>query len=132
MPLPRQPRLTVDLIITFESGVVLVERRFEPFGWAIPGGFVEWGETLEQAVVREAKEETGLDVADVRQFHAYSDPARDPRGHTVTVVFTGAGRGRLEAGDDAKDARVFRREALPFLVCDHRQVLEDFFARRYP
>jgi ADP-ribose pyrophosphatase YjhB (NUDIX family) len=132
MPLPRQPRLTVDLIVSFEEGVVLVERRFEPFGWAIPGGFVEWGETLEQAVVREAKEETGLDVTDVRQFHAYSDPARDPRGHTVTVVFTGTGHGRLQAGDDAKDARVFRRDALPQLVCDHREVLEDWFAGRYP
>ncbi|MBK6942189.1 MAG: NUDIX hydrolase [Planctomycetes bacterium] len=131
MPIPKQPRLTVDVIIELEGGVVLVERKFEPHGWAIPGGFVEWGETLETAAIREAKEETGLDVTLKRQFHAYSDPNRDPRGHTVCVVFEGTAQGTPVGGDDAKTARVFRLDELPQLAFDHAQILEDYRTRRY-
>lgn len=131
MPIPKQPRLTVDVIIELEGGVVLVERKFEPFGWAIPGGFVEWGETLETAAIREAKEETGLDVTLRRQFHAYSDPSRDPRGHTVCVVFEGTAQGTPVGGDDAKTAKVFPFDALPQLAFDHAQILEDYRTRRY-
>ena len=110
----RNPFLTVDVIIHVPGrGIVLIERRNPPFGWALPGGFVDYGESLETAALREAKEETGLDVEDLVQFHAYSDPARDPRHHTVTVVFTGIGRGEPKAADDAKNLGVFPLESLP-------------------
>ena len=112
--------------------VVLVKRRFPPHGWAIPGGFVDWGETVEAAAVREALEETSLHVKLVRQFHVYSDPARDPRGHTVSVVFVATGEGIPHGQDDAAEARIFRREALPSsLAFDHSQILSDYFDNRY-
>ncbi|MCM8831655.1 MAG: macro domain-containing protein, partial [Candidatus Omnitrophica bacterium] len=81
------PYLTVDGIVEYKDGIVMVERSNPPFGWALPGGFVDYGETVEEAVVREVKEETGLDFLDARQFNVYSDPKRDPRFHTVSVVF---------------------------------------------
>ncbi len=127
----KQPRLTVDVIIDRGDGVVLVERKFEPFGWAIPGGFVDWGETLEDAVAREALEETGLCLKTLRQFHAYSDPKRDPRGHTVCVVFVGEADGEPVGGDDAKAARVWPWSALPPLAFDHASILADYRAHRY-
>ncbi|MBI4879922.1 MAG: NUDIX hydrolase [Planctomycetes bacterium] len=127
----RQPRLTVDLIIQVADGVVLVERKYEPLGWALPGGFVEWGETLEQAAVREAKEETSLDVTLGRQFHAYSDPERDPRGHTVSVVFLATADGEPKGGDDAKTARAFPLDQLPELAFDHEAILQDYVQRRH-
>ncbi len=127
----KQPRLTVDVIIDRGDGVVLVERKFEPFGWAIPGGFVDWGETLEDAAAREALEETGLRVKLIRQFHAYSDPRRDPRGHTVCVVFVGAADGEPVGGDDAQQAKVWPWTALPPLAFDHAAILADYRAKRY-
>lgn len=132
MSLPlRQPRLTVDAIVEAPGGIVLVSRRFPPLGWALPGGFVDWGETLEAAAAREVLEETGLAVADLRQFRAYSDPARDPRGHTVTMVFTARAEGEPKGGDDAAEARVFPVDSLPAdIVFDHRQILDDYLARR--
>src|SRR3990172_10671813 len=99
-----QPRLTADVIITRGGDprwVLLVRRRYPPHGWALPGGFVDYGESVEQAAIREALEETGLSVSLERQFHVYSDPARDPRGHTVTVVFIGQADGQPVGGDDA-------------------------------
>jgi 8-oxo-dGTP diphosphatase len=127
----RQPRLTVDAIVEAPGGIVLVSRRFPPLGWALPGGFVDWGETLEAAAAREVLEETGLAVADLRQFRAYSDPARDPRGHTVTMVFTARAEGEPKGGDDAAEARVFPVDSLPAdIVFDHRQILDDYLARR--
>jgi 8-oxo-dGTP diphosphatase len=124
----RNPFPTVDIIIRDNSGrVVMIERRNEPSGWALPGGFVDYGETLESAAVREAREETGLEVEDLRQFHAYSDPTRDSRQHNISVVFTARGVGTLHAGDDAKTARWFALDALPSPLCfDHAQILADY------
>jgi len=136
MPVPeRQPRLAADCIIQIDGDpdrIVLIRRKNPPHGWAIPGGFVDWGETVEAAAAREMKEETGLDVTIVRQFHTYSDPARDPRGHTVTVIFVGTASGLPRGDDDALEARVFGRSEIPAdLAFDHRQVLDDYFTGRY-
>lgn len=128
----RNPLPTVDLLIQVRPGtVVLVERANEPKGWALPGGFVDWGETLEHAAIREAKEETGLDVTLGRQLHSYSDPKRDPRHHTITTVFIATAAGEPEGGDDAAQARVFALDALPQLVFDHAQIIEDWVDERY-
>lgn len=128
----RNPFLTVDAIIEINGGIVLINRKNPPPGWAIPGGFVDYGETLEDAVIREAKEETGLDIKIIRQFHTYSDPKRDPRHHTVTTIFIASAAGTPVAADDAKEAGVFTRDTLPAdLAFDHRQVLEDYFSGRY-
>lgn len=126
----RQPKLTVDLIIEIGAGVVLIERKHKPIGWALPGGFVDYGETLEAAAAREAMEETGLRVTGIRQFAAYSDPARDPRGHTVSMVFTGNAKGNPVGADDASVARVFPWDALPHLVFDHKKILSDYLRQR--
>jgi ADP-ribose pyrophosphatase YjhB (NUDIX family) len=133
MELGRVPRSTVDVIIELEDqGIVLIRRKNPPYGWAIPGGFVDYGETLEQAAVREAREETSLEVRLTRQFHAYSDPARDPRGHTVSVVFIASARGQPQAADDAQEIGVFRAETLPEpLAFDHAQILQDYFSGTY-
>ncbi len=128
----RNPLPTVDLIIEHEGGIVLVKRKNPPHGWALPGGFVDYGESLESAARREAREETGLEVELLRQFHAYSDPARDSRFHTITVVYVAKAQGTLRAGDDAADARVFTREDLPAdIAFDHREILRDYFEKRY-
>jgi ADP-ribose pyrophosphatase YjhB (NUDIX family) len=129
----RSPGLTVDLIIEMESGgVVLVRRKNPPLGWALPGGYVDYGESLERAAVREALEETGLRVQLKRQLHTYSDPRRDPRRHNVTVVYLAAARGQPSAGDDAGDVRVFSWGALPDqLAFDHAVILEDYRAGRW-
>lgn len=127
------PLLTVDIIIRFRGGIVLVDRAKEPFGWSIPGGFVEFGETVEQAAIREAKEETNLDITIDRQFHVYSDPKRDPRGtHSITVVIIADGKGVLKAGDDAKDAMVFSLDKpLPKMPFDHNRILQDYINEEY-
>lgn len=124
----RNPLLTVDVIIEIPGkGIVLIERKNFPPGWAIPGGFVDYGETLEEAVLREAREETGIDVLDLRQFRAYSDPKRDPRRHTVSVVFTGRGEGTPAAADDAADIGIFPLDGLPEnLAFDHARILADY------
>ncbi len=129
----KNPVPTVDIIIETPEGIVLIERKNPPFGWALPGGFVDYGETLEEAAVREAKEETGLDVKLLRQFHAYSDPSRDPRQHTITVVFVAEAHGAPRAADDAKNARAFRPEEIPFdkLAFDHGQILKDYLQGKY-
>ena len=130
----RQPRLTVDLIIELGDSrkIVLVRRKNPPHGWALPGGFVDEGETVEKAAKREALEETSLHVELTRQFHVYSDPGRDPRGHTVSVVFVAKAEGVPRGADDAKEARPFSKEDLPNeLAFDHGVILEDYFAGRY-
>ncbi|MCX7990564.1 MAG: NUDIX hydrolase [Proteobacteria bacterium] len=126
---PKNPFLTVDIIIEVEDGVVLIERKNEPYGWAIPGGFVDYGETVETSAKREAKEETNLDIANLFLFGVYSDPKRDPRFHTVSVVFVATARGdQLIAGDDAKNAKIFKENELPEnIVFDHKKILKDYF-----
>jgi 8-oxo-dGTP diphosphatase len=126
--------LTVDVVIECGQArdIVLVRRKNPPFGWALPGGFVDMGETVEEAARREAYEETHLRVDLVRQFHVYSDPSRDPRGHTVSVVFIGRAEGVPQGGDDAAEARAFPRGAIPGeLAFDHGQILEDYLSGRY-
>ena len=90
------PYVTVDIIIETLQGIVLIERSNPPYGWALPGGFVDYGESLEEAAAREAKEETNLDLVDLRQFHTYSAPGRDPRFHTITTVFIAEGQGERD------------------------------------
>ena len=128
----KSPLPTVDIIIEYKGGIVLIKRRNPPAGWAIPGGFVDYGESLEQAAVREAKEETGLEVELLRQFHTYSSPERDARFHTISTVYVAKGRGEMLAGDDAKEAGVFGKEGLPEdIAFDHRDILHDYFTGRY-
>ncbi len=128
----RNPVPTVDIIIEHQGGIVLIERRNPPPGWALPGGFIDRGESAEDAAVREAREETGLTLVDLRQFHVYSDPARDPRLHTITTVFVARGLGNLSAGDDAACARVFDPAGLPGDVAfDHREIITDYISGRW-
>jgi 8-oxo-dGTP diphosphatase len=110
--------------------VVLVRRANPPHGWALPGGFVDEGERLDVAAAREAVEETGLPVTLLEQFHTYSDPARDPRRHTLSTVYLASASGEPTGGDDAAEARAFAWDALPDpIVFDHREILAD--VRRY-
>jgi len=122
------PFVTVDTIIEIGRGIVLIRRKNPPFGWALPGGFVDYGESLEEAAAREAAEETGLRVYDLRQMHTYSAPGRDPRFQTVTTVFVAKAEGGPKAASDAGDARIFRRNEWKNLdmAFDHREVLEDY------
>jgi 8-oxo-dGTP diphosphatase len=124
----RNPLLTVDIIIEIDGGIVLIERKNIPHGWAIPGGFVDYGESIESAAAREAQEETSLTVQLVEQFYTYSDPRRDARHHTVSTVFIATAHGTPRGADDAKVAKVFREGELPEpIVFDHRQILGDYF-----
>lgn len=125
----RNPFPTVDIIIIIETCVVLIERRNPPHGWALPGGFVDYGESLEEAAIREAREETGLKIENLRQFHAYSDPDRDPRQHNISMVFTAESSGKPKAGDDAQNVRLFPLDNLPAPLCfDHTRILNDYIA----
>ncbi|MBI5810956.1 MAG: NUDIX hydrolase [Deltaproteobacteria bacterium] len=125
----KNPVPTVDIIIELEDkGIILIERKNPPYGWAIPGGFVDYNETFEKAAVREAYEETSLRVRLKTQMHAYSDPKRDPRKHTVCVVFVAEARGTPVAADDAKGVGVFTEKNLPSpLAFDHAKILSDYF-----
>lgn len=130
----RNPTPTVDVLIELEDRpgeLVFIERAHEPVGLALPGGFVDEGEWVADAAVREAKEETGLDVELVELFHVYSDPARDKRRHTISIVFIGRARGTPVGGDDASRAIVCRPDALPQpLVFDHPRIVADYLAYR--
>ncbi len=130
---PRHPLLSVDIIIEVAGrGIVLIRRKNPPYGWALPGGFVDYGESLEEAAVREAKEETSLEVRLIRQFHTYSDPGRDPRGHTVSTVFIARAEGAPRAADDAAGVDIFTKETLPKeLAFDHAKILKDYFQGRH-
>ena len=130
---PKNPFPTVDIIIEIEGkGIVLIRRKNPPYGWAIPGGFVDYGESIENAAVREALEETSLKVELLRQFHVYSSPDRDPRFHTISTVFTARATGSPIAADDAKEAGIFTKETLPDEIAfDHRKILDDYFKNRY-
>jgi 8-oxo-dGTP diphosphatase len=124
----RNPLPTVDIIIEIGERIVLIERKNPPHGWALPGGFVDYGESLEKAAVREAKEETSLDVTLMEQFYTYSDPRRDPRHHTLSTVFIAQAQGTPHGADDAKVARLCAESDLPeAMVFDHPQILRDYF-----
>lgn len=124
----RNPAPTVDIIIETEGGIVLIERKNPPHGWALPGGFVDYGESFEDAARREAAEETGLFVTLLTQLHTYSDPNRDARQHTASTVYVATADGRPVAADDAQHAEVFFADNLPPLVFDHARILRDYFA----
>ncbi|MEM8828097.1 MAG: NUDIX hydrolase [Cyanobacteria bacterium P01_G01_bin.19] len=131
----RNPAPTVDIIIELidrpSRPIIAIERKNEPFGWAIPGGFVDYGESVEAAAIREAKEEVSLDVKLVEQFHVYSDPARDPRKHTLSIVFIATAKGEPVAADDAKNLGIFHQWDLPQNFCfDHDRILQDYWNYR--
>lgn len=124
----KNPVPTVDIIIEQDDGIILIERMNPPHGWALPGGFVDYGESLESAACREALEETGLEVDLLAQFHTYSDPERDSRQHNISTVFVGRATGEVQAGSDAKKAGRFTENNLPEpLVFDHALILKDYF-----
>lgn len=129
----RNPFPTVDIIIELADGIVLIQRRNIPFGWALPGGFVDYGESLEAAAVREAREETSLEISNLRLLGCYSDPARDKRMHTISTVFIAAGRGIPHAADDALNLALFQLDSLPERLCfDHARILADYAALCVP
>ena len=122
------PYTTVDAIIEIDAGIVVIERSNPPFGLALPGGFVDYGESLEDAVTREVKEETGLEVIGLRQFHTYSDPGRDPRFHTIGTVFVAETKGEPKAGDDAAGIRVIKKDEIlkHDFAFDHKKIIQDY------
>lgn len=132
----RNPTPTVDIIIELvdrpHRPILLIERLNPPLGWAIPGGFIDYGESAEVAAQREAQEETGLKVKLLEQFQVYSDPHRDPRKHTISVVYLATATGEPQAGDDAKAIGVFESWRMPTQLCfDHEQVLDDYWRYRH-
>lgn len=124
----RNPVPTVDIIIEVNTEIVLIKRKNPPYGWALPGGFVDYGESYETAAAREAEEETGLVVKNLQQFRTYSDPNRDPRQHTASTIFIAQADQIPTAGDDAAEAKLFTETTLPDLVFDHGKILSDYFA----
>ncbi|HEX9884755.1 MAG TPA: NUDIX hydrolase [Desulfobaccales bacterium] len=131
-PRHRNPVPTVDIIIEYgNQGLVLIERAQAPWGWAMPGGFVDYGESLEDAARREAREETGLEVTLLGQLHTYSDPRRDPRQHNISTVFVAHGSGAPRAADDARNLRIFPPDEIPrTLAFDHARILADYLKVR--
>jgi 8-oxo-dGTP diphosphatase len=132
----RNPAPTVDIIIELgdrpHRPIILIERHNEPLGWAIPGGFIDYGEAAEVAARREALEEIGLEVELIEQFHVYSDPSRDPRSHTMSVVFLATATGDPQAGDDAKSCGLFESWCIPANLCfDHERILKDYWRYRH-
>jgi len=132
----RNPVPTVDIIIEIQredgsEGIVLIKRKNPPYGWALPGGFVDYGESLEESAVREAKEETSLYVKLLYQFHTYSDPKRDPRQHTISTVYVAKASGKPKAQDDAQEIGIFTEEEIQFpLAFDHQKILADYFTSK--
>ncbi len=123
----RNPKPTVDIIIELDGDrIVLIERKNPPHGWALPGGFVDEGEPLWRAAVREAEEETGLVVTLTDQLHTYSAPDRDPRQHTISTVFIGRAQGEPRAGDDAAKVMTATADHWPELAFDHARILADY------
>lgn len=132
----RNPVPTVDIIIELgdrpNRPIILIERQNPPLGWAIPGGFVDYGESVETAAVREAQEEIGLEVELIEQFQVYSNPNRDPRQHTISIVFLATATGEPLAGDDAKNLGIFESWRIPTNLCfDHDQILQDYWRYRH-
>jgi len=132
----KNPVPTVDVIIEMKGPatkkIVLIKRKNPPYGWALPGGFVDYGESLEEAAVREAHEETSLRVRLIRQFHTYSDPARDARQHNITTVYIAEAEGNPAGRDDAIEAAVFSPDGLPEeMAFDHREIISDYIKDRW-
>lgn len=128
---PKTPYLTVDGIIVREGHILLVERKYPPLGWALPGGFVEYGESTEEAIKREINEETGLVVKELELFGVYSKPDRDPRVHTVSVVYICDTEGEPSSGSDAKNLRFFPLDSLPEKIAfDHRDIIKDYIRKK--
>lgn len=135
MAFPKTPAVTVDAIVERDGKILLIKRKNEPFKdrWALPGGFVEYGEAVEDALKRELTEETGL-VPEIKRFHkVYSDPKRDPRGHVISLCFITGGSGKARGGDDAKEARFFSPEEFLNLdlAFDHKKILEEYLEKRH-
>jgi 8-oxo-dGTP diphosphatase len=131
----RNPIPTVDIIIEMidqpHRPIILIERENPPYGWALPGGFVDYGESVETAAKREAKEEVSLDINLIEQFQVYSNPNRDPRQHTLSVVFIATATGEAKAQDDAKNLKLFLPWEIPPILCfDHDEILQDYFLYR--
>ncbi len=126
----------MDIIIEIlredgQQGIVLIKRKNPPNGWALPGGFVDYGESMEEAAVREAKEETALDIQLKKQLHTYSDPNRDPRLHTISTVFIASAQGTPKAQDDALEIGIFTKDEINFsLAFDHNTILSDYFEQK--
>lgn len=132
----RNPAPTVDIIIELgdrpHRPIILIERHNEPLGWAIPGGFIDYGESAEVAAKREALEEIGLEIELIEQFQVYSDPKRDPRSHTMSLVFLATATGVPQAGDDAKSYEIFESWRIPANLCfDHDRILKDYWRYRH-
>ena len=129
--MPRNPLPTVDIIIEIGGKIVIIERKNTPLGWALPGGFVDYGETVETAAAREALEETSLSLSHLEQFHVFSGPQRDPRGHTISTVFIARGHGTASAGDDAKGIRLINPESYrENIVFDHRAIISAYLEKK--
>jgi 8-oxo-dGTP diphosphatase len=129
-PVYKNPTPTVDCIVELPNDrIVLIRRKNPPLGWALPGGFVDEGEPLHEACVREVREETGLEVDLTEQFFTYSDPERDPRKHTISTVYIGWAEGEPSGSDDAAEAKAFTLDAIPEgLAFDHSTILADYVA----
>lgn len=130
----KNPVPTVDIIIEINGkSIILIERKNPPYGWALPGGFVDYGESLEDAAIREAREETSLSIELLEQFHTYSEPGRDPRQHTISTIYLASGHGIPKAADDAKGIGIFTEGTLPSpLAFDHEKILMDYFKKKKP
>ena len=127
----RNPFPTVDIIIEINGGIILIERKNPPLGWAIPGGFVDYGESLEDAAIREAREETSLEISNLRLLGCYSDPSRDSRMHTISAVYVAQGKGIPSAADDAANLKIFGLDELPGQLCfDHSRILVDYLHQK--
>ncbi|MBN2135322.1 MAG: NUDIX hydrolase [Acidobacteria bacterium] len=133
----RNPYPTVDIIIRLEDqpepdNLLLIERKNPPYGWALPGGFVDYGESVENTAIREAKEETGLEITLKGLLGVYSKPGRDPRFHTITTVFIATAKGKPEAGDDAVNVQIFTRDNLPKdIAFDHADIIHEYFTAKF-
>ncbi|MDA8407980.1 MAG: NUDIX hydrolase [Deltaproteobacteria bacterium] len=128
MSIYKNPLPTVDIVISNQGGIVLISRKNTPFGWALPGGFVDYGESVEEAAVREAKEETSLDIHNLKLLGVYSSKDRDPRHHSISTVFSAQSDGIPCAGDDAARVQVFQKDNLPKkLGFDHAEIIVDYF-----
>lgn len=124
----KKPVPVVDIIIKVDDGIILTKRKRKPKGWALPGGYIKYGESAEDAVKREALAETSIEIDNIQQFGVYSDPDRDPRRHLISLVFTADGEGLPVGDEDSEDIGIFTEDMLPSpLAFDHEEILQDYF-----